>query len=165
MFGRAFFGLLLVLGFAAASFADGEQPVVKRFAAGAITLLQTQDGRFWSPLIDNSGSSSQASESRYFGTVAAKPAASGDTLVVATLYVPQDASSGARSFEETFEVQCDARQALRTSSTGFSGEYLTGSRVDASAPELTASESASLISQACTARDFAIENSSSDQHP
>jgi hypothetical protein len=143
--------------------AQGEPPLVKRFPAGKVTMLQTRDGRMWSPLLDKVASDALPSDSRYFGAVKAQSATGGEILVVTTLYLPTTTTAGAKSFEETFEVQCEANKLRRTASVGFSGEYLTGTRVaSAAAAALTEPESAWLIAQACAARDFQLQYSQSD---
>lgn len=155
---------LALLGALCMSSAHAQQqpPLVKRFAAGAITMLQTRDGRMWSPLLDRSASTPQPSQSRYFNSVKAQPSADGEVLLVTTLYVPAAGGAGARSFEEVFEVRCDAGKAKRNASSGFSGEFLTGAKMAGSAPALTTQESAWLVAQACAARDFELEHTDAD---
>lgn len=157
MLRRVISGALVGLALTMAVHAQSESPLVTRLAAGNITMLRTRDGRIWSPLLDKSSSNTQASQSRYFNAVNAQAGKNGEILLVTTLYLPPASASGARSFEETFEVQCEPGRARHTASTGFSGEYLTGARVNATAPALTAAETVSLIAQACTARELELE--------
>ena len=145
------------LAFAMAVHAQSEAPLVKRLVAGTITMLQTRDGRIWSPLMDKTPNPAQPSSSRYFNAVTARAGKGGEVLAVTTLYLPPASESVARSFEEIFEVQCESNQVRRTASNGFSGEYLTGTRVSAITPALTASEKVSLIAQACTARELELQ--------
>ena len=162
MFKRQWCGVLVAMVLAASAHAQTEAPLVKRFNAGDITMLQTRDGRLWSPLVDRTPDPPQISTTRYFGAVTARSAGNSEILTVATLYLPPQAVAGARSFEETYEVQCEAKKVQRTVSAAFSGEYLSGSRVNTGGPALKDSEKTSLLNQACAARDFELEYRGSD---
>ena len=47
MFKRQWCGVLVAMVLAASAHAQTEAPLVKRFNAGDITMLQTRDGRLW----------------------------------------------------------------------------------------------------------------------